>query len=103
LTALTPAAKLDALTFKIAEAEPPDTTTGALPKDLLPDTKTTVPAGCAEPVTGLTIAVSCVVAVWGKDDGLAVRDIVVPTIAAVPCHFSARLYASTDPSPVARS
>jgi hypothetical protein len=88
---LIPAAKLAALTFKLAEAEPLVMTTGALPSELLPDPKTTVPAGCDEPVTGLTIAVSCVVPVGEIDVGLAVRVIVVPTIAPAPSHFRAKL------------
>lgn len=103
LMEFTPATRLDAFTVSVAEAEVPERTTGAEPRLLVPDVISTVPVGCAEPVIALTIAVNCVAPVSAIDAGLVVRVMLVPDSIELLCHLSARLYASTDPSPVTRS
>jgi hypothetical protein len=54
-------------------------------------------------VTGVTCAINRVVLVWEMLVELAASAVVVPTAAGATAHLVTRLYASTEPKPVARS
>ena len=72
-----------------------------LPK-MLSSVKKTEPVGVALPVLAVTVAVNVVLAVVKILAGLAVTVVVVATDGLLG-HCVTRLYASTEPSPVARS
>jgi hypothetical protein len=100
-----PDVSCDPCTVRLAvEDKPVDATRVAEPSDPCADEKITVPVG-ALPLEFVTVALSVVLPVDCKMVvELAVRlmDVVEPDTLEVD-HEVARLYASTDPSPVARS
>src|ERR1700722_15485982 len=76
---LLPSANLLPATLTTADAIPAETVSVALPKEVLPIAKLTVPAGSVEPDAGLTMAVTCVVEFCAKVGGLAAT-----TVAVIP-------------------
>jgi hypothetical protein len=74
---LLPALNLLPATLNTAAAIPPVTVNVALPRDVFPTAKFTVPAGRAVPLAALTIAVTVVVALGAIDGGLAAAIVVV--------------------------
>jgi hypothetical protein len=100
-----PAVSCEPCNVSEAVAEDPvDATRLAEPRDIPCTEKVTVPAG-ALPLEFVTVAVRVVLPVdWEILCGLAVTlmEVAGPDTVAVD-HDVARLYASTDPSPVARS
>ena len=100
--ALFPAVNWPALTVSDALAVPPEPERLAAPSDVPPSVKETEPVGAMLPVAAFTVAVSVVLPLGRMLVGLAVTVVVVPTAGALD-HCVTRLYASTEPKPVARS
>jgi hypothetical protein len=74
---LLPALNLLPATLKTAAAIPPVTVNVALPRDVFPSVKLTVPVGRADPLAAFTMAVTEVVAFVAIDGGLAAATVVV--------------------------
>jgi hypothetical protein len=74
---LLPGLNLLPATLNTAAAIPPVTVNVALPRDVFPSAKFTVPAGRAAPVVAFTVAVTVVVAFCAMVGGLAVVTVVV--------------------------
>src|ERR1700722_9860778 len=74
---LLPAFSLLPATVNTAAAIPPVAVNVALPSDVFPRAKFTVPVGRAAPVAAFTIAVIAVVALCAMLDGLAAATVVV--------------------------
>src|SRR5579884_841501 len=102
---LAPRARAEPFTERVAVLFAPEAeaTTAAVPSVLPAAVNVTLPVGAAVPVTPATVAVNCVDTLAAKEEGLAVTVVVVPTAVEAAFHFAARLFASRDPSPVARS
>src|SRR5258708_7794005 len=80
----------------------PDAERFALPNVVLPEVKVTDPEGVADPLTAFTVAVSVTVDEIDRVCGFAVNEVAV-ALPGCTFHEVARLYASTEPSPVTRS
>jgi len=76
---LLPRLNLLPATLNTAAAIPPVTVKVALPRDVLPRAKFTVPAGRAVPLAAFTIAVTVVVSLGAMVGGLAAATVVVAT------------------------
>lgn len=74
-----PMVNLLAATLSTADAIPPEVVMFALPREVLPIAKATVPPGKVVPVTGFTVAVTCVDAFCATVAGLAAARVVVET------------------------
>jgi hypothetical protein len=74
---LLPALNLLPATLKTAAAIPPVTVNVALPRDVFPRLKLTVPVGRADPLAAFTRAVTEVVALGAIVGGLAAATVVV--------------------------
>jgi hypothetical protein len=74
---LLPTVSLLPATLNAAAAVPPVVVNVALPRDVFPRVKFTVPAGRAEAVLAFTIAVTVVAAFWAMLGGLAAATVVV--------------------------
>src|SRR5271157_279529 len=74
----------------------------AVPSEMPPSVKETEPVGVRLPLVAFTVAVSVVLPPVVTMAGLAVT-VVVVAVGGMLFHFVARMYTSTDPSPVARS
>jgi hypothetical protein len=82
-------------TLNTAAAIPLVTVKVALPRDVLPRAKLTVPAGRAVPLAAFTIAVTVVVALGAMVAGLAAATVVVAVTDAVTT-------TTTDPADAAK-
>jgi hypothetical protein len=100
---LFPAVNWLALTVSDAVAVLPVPLRLAVPSDVLPSVKKTEPVGVVLPLAAVTVAVSTVLPLLAvMPAGLAVT-VVVVAMDGLAGHCVTRLYASTEPSPVARS
>jgi hypothetical protein len=88
---LLPADKLVPFTVRVAVAVDPLGINAAEPRDTPLTVKDTLPAGGFEPVTALTFAVSCVLALCAMLAGLAVSVKVVPIAVGRLAHLVTRL------------
>jgi hypothetical protein len=77
--------RLNLLPARLSTAAAPPATevSVALPREVLPRVKFTVPAGNVEPLAALTVAVIVVVAVWPRLEGLAAAEVAVATAGTV--------------------
>src|ERR1700678_491420 len=95
-----PTARLAPFTESTAEAVEPETVVAAEPNVAPLAVKVTLPAGPAEPVTAVILAVNCVEPLCAMPAGLAVNPAVVPIAVGALAQLAAKLYASTEPRPV---
>jgi hypothetical protein len=79
---LLPRLNLLPATLTEADAIPAETVNVALPSEVLPIAKLTVPVGKVDPAAGFTMAVTWVVAFCAKVGGLAATTVVVRAGAA---------------------
>ena len=76
---LVPTARPLPFTFNVAVSVPPVVASVAVPREVVPSLKETVPVGEAVPEAGLMVAVNCVVPVDAMLVGFAVVAMVVAT------------------------